>query len=164
MEHPGLVQLDAAAVGSVSVVIGTVRASDSGWRLAAVEGPSQVAKYGLMIEVIDMPTATTDDREEVLGTTPEALRDQALIHLKKRRDFTAHAFVYATVNAVVWSIWIVIGLSSHSWWPWPVFVTLGWGIGLVMNAWEVYVRKPITEDDLQREIEHLQRSDRGREH
>ena len=112
-----------------------------------------------------MATATTDDREEVLGTTPEALRDQALIRLKKRRDFKAHAFVYVIVNAVVWGIWTVIGLSSHSWWPWPVFVTLGWGIGLVMNAWDVYGRKPITEDELQREIEHLQGSaDRSREH
>jgi hypothetical protein len=36
-----------------------------------------------------------------------------------------------------------------------VFVTLGWGIGLAMNAWDVYVRKPITEAELQREIAHL---------
>ncbi len=111
-----------------------------------------------------MATATTDDREDVVGTTPEALREQALVRLKKRRDFKAHAFVYVIVNAVVWSIWTVIGLSSHSWWPWPVFITLGWGIGLVMNAWDVYVRKPITEDELQREIKHLQAYDRGGEH
>jgi hypothetical protein len=112
-----------------------------------------------------MATATTDDREDVVATTPEALRDQALLRLKKRRDFKAHMFVYVIVNAVVWSIWTVIGLSSsHSWWPWPVFVTLGWGIGLVLNAWDVYVRKPITEDELQREIERLQAYDRGGEH
>jgi 2TM domain-containing protein len=111
-----------------------------------------------------MATATSEEREEVLGATPEALRDQALIRLKKRRDFKTHAFVYVVVNAVVWGIWTVISVNSHSWWPWPVFVTLGWGIGLVMNAWDVYVRKPITEDELQREIEHLQGSDRSREH
>ena len=46
-------------------------------------------------------------------------------------------------------------VGSHSWWPWPVFVTLFWGIGLVMNAWDVYIRKPITEEELRREIEHL---------
>ena len=43
------------------------------------------------------------------------------------------------------AIWAVVGAGSGSWWPWPVFVTLGWGIGLVMNAWEVFIRKPITE-------------------
>lgn len=85
-----------------------------------------------------------------------AVRDQALIRLKKGRDFEAHAFVYVIVNAVVWGIWTVPASSSHSWWPWPVLVTLGWGIGLVMNACDVYVRRPITEDDLQREIAHLQ--------
>lgn len=104
-----------------------------------------------------MATAV-DDHEEVVATTPEALREQALIRLKKRRDFKAHALAYVLVNALVWSIWIVIASHSHSWWPWPVFVTLGWGIGLVMNAWDVYVRKPITEDELQHEIHHLQGS------
>ena len=108
-----------------------------------------------------MTTTVSDDREEVVGTTPETLRDQALRRLKQRRDFKAHAFIYVLVNAVVWAIWTVIAVSSHSWWPWPVFITLGWGIGLVMNAWDVYVRKPITEDELQREIAHL--SQQGRE-
>ncbi len=110
-----------------------------------------------------MTTAVTEDREEVVGATPEALRDQALRRLKQRRDFKAHVFIYVLVNAVVWAIWTVVGLSSHSWWPWPVFITLGWGIGLVMNAWDVYVRKPITEDELQREIDHLTASRRARE-
>ena len=41
-----------------------------------------------------------------------------------------------------------------------MFLTLFWGVGLVMNAWDVYVRKPITEDELQREIEHLTASRR----
>ncbi len=109
-----------------------------------------------------MTTTVPDDREEVVGSTPEVLRDQALQRLKKRRDFKAHLFVYVLVNAVVWTIWTIIGVSSHSWWPWPVFITLGWGIGLVMNAWDVYIRKPITEDELQREIEHLTAPPRAR--
>src|SRR5437588_111814 len=100
-------------------------------------------------------TATTDEREEVVATTPDALREQALLRLKQRRDLKAHAFVYALVNIVVWSIWVVVAFGSHSWWPWPVFLTLFWGVGLVMNAWDVYVRKPITEEDVRREIEHL---------
>ena len=76
-----------------------------------------------------MATATTDDREDVVGTTPEALREQALMRLKKRRDFKAHAFVYVIVNAVVWSIWTVIGLSSHSWWPGRSSSRLAGGLG-----------------------------------
>jgi fatty acid desaturase len=103
-----------------------------------------------------MATTTTEEQQdEVVATTPDALREQALRRIKKRRDFKAHAMVYALVNLVVWGVWVVIGLSSHSWWPWPVFITLGWGIGLVMNAWDVYLRKPITEAELQREIDQL---------
>jgi len=75
--------------------------------------------------------------------------------LKKRRDLTAHAIIYALVNLAVWGIWVVVAINSHSWWPWPVFLTLFWGIGLAMNAWDVYFRKPITEDELQREVNRL---------
>ena len=103
-------------------------------------------------------TTTTEDREELVATTPEGLREQALTRLKKRRDFKAHAFVFGLFNLGVWGVWIIIGLSSHSWWPWPMFITFFWGIGLVMNAWEVYLRRPITEQELQHEIEHLERT------
>ena len=102
-----------------------------------------------------MKTETVDDREEVVGTTPDALREQALQRLKKRRDLKAHFLVYVLVNAVIWTIWVVVAVGSHSWWPWPVFLTLFWGIGLAMNAWDVYFRKPITESEVQHEMEHL---------
>jgi 2TM domain len=99
---------------------------------------------------------STEDRDEIVAGTPEELREQALRQLKKRRDLKAHAFVYLLVNLVVWGIWVAIGLTSpHSWWPWPVFVTLAWGIGLVTNAWDVYFRRPITEEEVQHEIEQL---------
>lgn len=93
--------------------------------------------------------------DEVMATSSEGLREQALRSLKKRRDFHTHAFVYLTINALVWGIWVIIGATSGGWFPWPLWVTLGWGIGLVFNAWDVYVRRPITESELQREIERL---------
>ena len=103
-----------------------------------------------------MATATGNEREEVLATTPDALREQALERLKKRRDFKAHLLVYALVNVAVWGIWAVVAASTHSWWPWPVFVTLFWGIGLAMNAWDVdLLASRSTEDELQQEMEHL---------
>ena len=102
-----------------------------------------------------MPTTLEEQRDEVLATTPDARREQALRRLKKQRDLKAHAVVYTLVNAVIWGVWLVIAANSHSWWPWPVFPTLFWGIGLAMNAWDVYFRKPITEQALQREIERL---------
>lgn len=102
-------------------------------------------------------TATTHDQlDDVVAATPEKQRQQALLHLKKRRDFKAHLVAYVVINLVVWGIWLVIALTtSGSWWPWPVFLTLAWGIGIVMNAWDVYFRRPITEADVRREIERM---------
>lgn len=103
-----------------------------------------------------MATGTQQEHDEIVATTPDALRDQAVRRLRKRADLKAHVVVYVLFNLVVWGVWIVIGISSHSWWPWPAFITLFWGIGLVMNAWDVYFRKPISEQDVQREIERLE--------
>lgn len=36
---------------------------------------------------------------------------------------------------------------------WPVWPTLGWGIAVAMSAWSVYGSRPITEDDIQTEME-----------
>lgn len=98
--------------------------------------------------------------EEVVATSPEGLREQALRRVKKRRDLHTHAFAYVVVNMLLWGVWAVIGATSHSWFPWPLWVTLGWGLGLVFNAWDVYGRRPITEDEVRREEERL-RGSRG---
>ncbi len=40
--------------------------------------------------------------------------------------------------------------NSHAFF-WPIFVVGGWGIGLVVNAWDVYPRGNISEEDFRRE-------------
>ena len=100
-------------------------------------------------------TALEPDVDDLVATTPEQRREQALRRLKKRRDFRAHLTSYVVVNTALWGIWAVIGATSGSWFPWPVFVSLAWGIGLAMNAWEVYLRRPISEEEIQREIDRL---------
>jgi hypothetical protein len=39
---------------------------------------------------------------------------------------------------------------------WPVFPIVGWGIGVVMNAWDVYRNDEFDEEQIRREIERLQ--------
>jgi hypothetical protein len=74
--------------------------------------------------------------------------------LKKRRDFHAHLLVYALVNGFVVGIWAITGSAGFFW---LVFLMAAWGIGLVMNAWDVYGRREITEHDIQHEIEREDR-------
>jgi hypothetical protein len=81
------------------------------------------------------------------------LRDRAVKRLKKRRDFYAHVMVYLLVNAFLVIIW---WMTSPGGFFWPVFPIVGWGIGVVMNAWDVYVAQDISEEDIQHEIEQMQ--------
>ena len=86
----------------------------------------------------------------VTDTREQAARDRAVTQLKKRRDFYGHLLVYVLVNTFLVVIWAVV--DAHGFF-WPVFPIVGWGIGVVMNAWDVFWRPPITEHDIQREIE-----------
>jgi 2TM domain len=86
----------------------------------------------------------------VTDTREQAARDRAVTQLRKRRDFRGHLLVYVLVNAFVVVIWAVT--DGHGFF-WPIFLIAAWGIGVVMNAWDVYWRPRITEQDIQREIE-----------
>src|SRR5689334_18553168 len=84
--------------------------------------------------------------------TPK-LRAQARERLKKQQDLRAHLLVYILVIAVLWTIWTATGTGF----PWPAIVMAGWGVGLVMNAWDAYWRRPITDAAVEREAERLAR-------
>jgi hypothetical protein len=100
----------------------------------------------------------TDVSNEIVGDTPDVLRDQAVRRIRKRRDFHTHLFVYCVVNAMVWAVWAFIGQTSGGYgYPWPAWMTVGWGLGVIMNAWDVYLRRPITEDEIRREADRLAR-------
>ena len=88
---------------------------------------------------------------ETAPRNEEELRQQAVERLKKRRDFRGHVFMYVAVNTVLVVIWAVTGAGFF----WPIFPILGWGIGVAANAWEVYGRKPLTEEEIQREQQRL---------
>jgi 2TM domain len=92
---------------------------------------------------------------EGIPDSEQELRKLAVSRLRKKRDFRTHIAIYVIVNAMLVGIWAVTGAGFF----WPIFPILGWGIGVGANAWDVYGRKPITEDEVQRETERL-RSER----
>ena len=89
---------------------------------------------------------TIDDTRDL------ALRERAVKRLKKRRDFYGHILVYLLVNTFLVVIWAV---TSPGGFFWPVFPLVGWGIGVVMNAWDVFWAEEVSEDRIQREMDHL---------
>lgn len=56
------------------------------------------------------------------------------------------------VNTFLVVIWAV---TSDDGFFWPVFPIVGWGIGVVMNAWDVYRRDEFDEDLIRREMGRL---------
>jgi len=55
---------------------------------------------------------------------------------------------YVVVNLMFVGIWAV----TCGGYFWPAWIIFGWGVGLVLNAWDVYFRRPITEADIDREL------------
>lgn len=81
--------------------------------------------------------------------TPSEARELARRRLEAKRAFTNHAVAYVVVNAFLIGIWFFTTPDQPFW---PGWVLGGWGIGLALNAWNVYGRRPITESDIDQEM------------
>ena len=79
------------------------------------------------------------------------LREEARKRVNKKRDLGAHVVVYVVVNTMFVAMWAITGAGYF----WPAWVMLGWGVGLVLNIWDVYFRRPVTEHDVDREMDRL---------
>jgi 2TM domain len=88
-----------------------------------------------------------------VDTRDQALREQAIKRLKKRRDFSAHLLAYFLVNSFLVVIWALTNVDGFFW---PVFPIVGWGIGVVMNAWDAFHDEEFHEEQIQREVQRLQ--------
>lgn len=85
------------------------------------------------------------------------VRDFARKQLKKKQDFRSYLWVYAFVSALVTVIWFFTTPGGAFW---PFWVMFGMGIGAVFGGLDAYGflgRKPITEADIDAEVERLQR-------
>jgi hypothetical protein len=79
---------------------------------------------------------------------------------KARVGFRMHLRTYLIINSTLWIIWAVtsVAFRSPSHWgfifPWPIFPTLGWGIGLASHYFGVY-RGGSEKDMIEREYQKL---------
>ena len=79
-------------------------------------------------------------------------REAAYKRVKDKRDFRNHVAIYVIVNTLLVVIWAVSGAGYF----WPIWPIAGWGVGLAFNAWAVYFERPISDDDVRREMERGQ--------
>lgn len=79
----------------------------------------------------------------------EEAREAALKRLKAKRDFRGSVVAYVLVNSLLVVVWAVGDRGVF----WPVFPMAGWGLALGFQAWYAYGAKPVSEDDIHREME-----------
>ena len=77
-------------------------------------------------------------KDERLPDAPDqSLRGRALERIEKKQEFHAHLLAYVLVNALLVGIWAVTGAEFF----WPVFLLLGWGIGIGFRVGHVPGRR-----------------------
>jgi hypothetical protein len=71
--------------------------------------------------------------------TPEQREKAATRQLKKQRQLRSQLVTFVLVNTFLVAIWLVTSVAAGE--PiffWPIFPILGWGLGLAVQAWQVF--------------------------
>lgn len=76
-------------------------------------------------------------------------RDWARRRLERKRKFYGDLVAFIVINAFLMAVWTVSGFGYF----WPGWVVGGWGVLLLLDAWGLYFRRPITEADIDRELQ-----------
>jgi hypothetical protein len=75
-------------------------------------------------------------------------RAEARKRLQAKREFGSNLVAYVVINTFLVVVWALTGAGYF----WPAWVLAGWGVGLLLHAWETFVRQPITEAEIDREM------------
>ena len=75
----------------------------------------------------------------------------------KRARFIRHAIAYVIINTFLWALWYFTGNHNDTangilYYPWPIWTTLCWGVGLVASFASAYLftRINFTEREYQK--------------
>lgn len=79
-------------------------------------------------------------------------REAARRRVQARRDFGSHLVAYVVINALLVGVWAITGANYF----WPAWILACWGAGLILHAWDVYVRRPVTDADVEAELHRHQ--------
>ncbi len=82
------------------------------------------------------------------GSAVSAERQWARRQLERKSKFRGDLFTYVAVNAFLVVVWALTGFGDF----WPGWVMAGWAVFLLLDAVNIYYRRPITEDDVDREL------------
>jgi hypothetical protein len=79
-------------------------------------------------------TEVSEDLPPELGLDRARRHTVAEARAVARKGWVPHLASYLAVMLLLVAIWLMVGLGGGSWYPWPVWPALGWGIGLCSHA------------------------------
>jgi fatty acid desaturase len=86
------------------------------------------------------------DTEHVAATGSEY--ERARKRVEKKHKFRGDVAAYVVINAFLIGVWAVTGFGYF----WPGWILAGWAVFLVLDAWNIFYRRPVTEADIEREL------------
>lgn len=93
----------------------------------------------------------------------DTLRSIARKRVAERRGFQLHLVVYLLVNGALWAFWFLVSPASEAAIPWPAFVAVGWGIGLVAHGlWTYWYLSGADDEAVEQELRRLSGEGGGR--
>lgn len=76
----------------------------------------------------------------------------------ERVAFKKHLTTYIIVNVFLWLLWLFTNNGRIHIFAWPIFTTIGWGVGIVAHYFKAYVSDE--EQAVQKEYEKLKKKQR----
>lgn len=75
-------------------------------------------------------------------------REQARKRVERKHKFRGDDVAYVLINAFLIGIWAFSGAGYF----WPGWVLAGWGVMLALDAWNLFFRRPISEEEVDTEM------------
>jgi hypothetical protein len=91
-------------------------------------------------------SANSPEAERVAARSPEY--ERARKRVARKRKFQGDVVAYVVINAFLIGVWATTGRGYF----WPGWVLAAWGVFLLLDAWNLYYREPITEADIEHEL------------
>jgi hypothetical protein len=78
-------------------------------------------------------------------------RARARARVERKHKLRADVGAYLVINAILVVVWAVSGAGYF----WPGWILGVWGVFLLLDAWNIYFRRPVTDQEIDAELRRM---------